>query len=278
MYRNELDPDAGPGAAFGVRLRRLRDDRGWTLDDLAARTEYSASHISGVENATRAATPKFAKRADLAFGLDGTDGTLTNDVQRIRSGSLLEGFPEYVASEGKAVEVRYFETGIIPGLLQTEAYAGALAESALRRGSITADQARERTAVVAERQKALRRTPAPLIMAVLDESCVRRPIGTAAEWSAQLSRLLEFAEQPHTVLQIAPFSMGVRRTVDLPLYILTMPDRSIVAYAESATQGHLQRDGMLVAPILGTYYQLQADALSQPDSAAMIKQIREGTS
>ncbi|WP_329441587.1 helix-turn-helix transcriptional regulator [Streptomyces sp. NBC_01426] len=279
MNRNELAPDASPRAAFGARLRSLREARGWTLDDLSERMEYSASHISGVENANRAPTVKFAQRADRALELTGTGETLTNDVFRIKSGSLLEGFPEYVLSEGRAAEVRYFETGIIPGLLQTEAYAEALAQSAVRRGTITPEQAHERVAVVAERQDALRRTPAPpLVMAVLDESCVRRPIGTIAEWDAQLSRLMEFAEQPNTVFQLAPFSMGVRRAFNLPLYILTMPDRSIVAYAESATRGHLERDGKFVAPILSTYYQLQAHALSQPDSVTMIRQIREGTS
>ncbi|MCX5072773.1 helix-turn-helix domain-containing protein [Streptomyces sp. NPDC054949] len=278
MNRNELTPDASPRAAFGARLRSLREARGWTLDDLSERMEYSASHISGVENANRAPTVKFAQRADRALELMGTGETLANDVFRIKSGSLLEGFPEYVLSEGRAAEVRYFETGIIPGLLQTEAYAQALAQSAVRRGTITAEQAHERVTVVAERQDALRRTPAPLVMAVLDESCVRRPIGTVAEWDTQLSRLIEFAEQPDTVFQLAPFSMGVRRAFNLPLYILTMADRSIVAYAESATRGHLERDGKFVAPILSTYYQLQAHALSQPDSVAMIRQIREGMS
>ncbi|GGZ75391.1 helix-turn-helix domain-containing protein [Streptomyces subrutilus] len=277
MNRNELSPDASPRAAFGARLRSLRDAHSWTLDDLSARIEYSASHISGVENAKREPTIKFAERADRAFGLTGTRETLASDVFRIRGGSLLEGFSEYVTCEARAAEVRLFETGVIPGLLQTEEYANALAQSAVQRGIITPEQARERVAVVADRQNVLRRTPPPLVMAVLDESCVRRPIGTDAQWDAQLARLLEFAEQPGTVLQLAPFTMGVRRTFDLPLYVLTMPDRSIVAYAESATRGHLQRDGRVVAAILGTYYQLQAEALPQAASAATINALRKGT-
>ncbi|MFE5518364.1 Scr1 family TA system antitoxin-like transcriptional regulator [Streptomyces virginiae] len=277
MNRNELSPDASPRAAFGDRLRRLREARGWTLDELSAQIEYSASHISGVENARRAATIRFAERADHAFGIAGTSATLTNDVHRIRSGALLEGFPEYVGCEGRAAEVRLFETGIIPGLLQTEAYAQALANAAVHRGTITPAQAAERVAVVESRQAALGRTPAPLVMVVLDESCVRRPIGTPAEWAAQLSRLAEFAQQPNTVLQLAPFVMGVRRAFNLPMYLLTMPDRAIIAYAESATRGHLERDEKFVAPILGTYYQLQAESLSQPDSVTMIRKIREGT-
>lgn len=170
-----------------------------------------------------------------------------------------------------------FETGIIPGLLQTKAYADALAQAAVHRGTITPAQAAERVAVVANRQTALRQAPAPLVMVVLDESCVQRPIGTPDEWASQLSRLLEFAEQPNTVLQLAPFAMGVRRAFNLPMYLLTMRDRSIIAYAESATRGHLERDEKFVASILGTYYQLQADSLSQPDSVAMIRKIREGT-
>ncbi|MEV6573759.1 Scr1 family TA system antitoxin-like transcriptional regulator [Streptomyces sp. NPDC051577] len=75
-------------------------------------------------------------------------------------------------SKGRAAEVRCFETGIISGLLQTEAYAEALAQSTVRRGTIAPEQARERVAVIAERPEALRRTP-------------------GAEWDAQLSRLMD---------------------------------------------------------------------------------------
>ncbi|MFD5555051.1 Scr1 family TA system antitoxin-like transcriptional regulator [Streptomyces sp. NPDC127068] len=273
MNRKELDPDRSPEAAFGARLRRAREGRGWTQDQLGKLMECSGRHISGVETASKPPTRRLAMNADAALG---TGNLFEREWTKIRHGSLLEGFPEYVVCEGRAAEVRLYEVGIVPGLLQTPDYAAALADSAVRRGKISQDQASERVAMVAQRQAALRRTPPPTVLAVLDEGCIRRPIGEPAVMKAQLDWLAAFAEQPNTVLQVAHFGMGELRPFDLPLYILTMPDRSLMSYAESAFRGQLERNSAAVAPVLGDYHQLQAHALSQAASVDLIDQLRKG--
>ncbi|MFI6699286.1 Scr1 family TA system antitoxin-like transcriptional regulator [Streptomyces sp. NPDC050509] len=277
MNRKELNPDSSPQAAYGARVRSSREAHGWKQEDLADRTGYSSTHISAVETGRKMPTLRFSRRADVAFGTGTTADTFERQWREIRHGSLLEGFPEYVGHEGRAAEIRLFEIGIIPGLLQTPEYATVLATSAVKRGAITREQAHERVTIVAERQAALVRASSPLIFVVLDESCIRRPIGDAAAMDAQLARLVEFAELPNTVLQIAPFVMGARRPFNLPLYILTMPDRSLMSYAESAQRGYLERESTSVLPILTAYHQLQAEALSQAASVAMIEQLRKGT-
>ncbi|NIY65669.1 XRE family transcriptional regulator [Streptomyces malaysiensis] len=214
---------------------------------------------------------------DRAFGTEGTADSFEREWREIRHGSLLVGFPEYVGHEGRAAEIRLYEVGVIPGLLQTPEYATVLAEGAVKRGAITAEQAQERVAFVAERQAALVRTSPPLVFVVLDESCLRRPVGERAIMNAQLEQLIEFAELPNTVLQVAPFDMGTRRPFNLPLYILTMPDRSLMSYAESAQRGHFERDSTSVVPLLTAYHQLQAEAPSQAQSVAMISQLLKGT-
>lgn len=170
-----------------------------------------------------------------------------------------------------------YEVGVIPGLLQTVEYAATLGESTVKRGVTTPDQADERIALVAERQASLIRTPPPLVFVVLDESCLRRPIGDSAVMDGQFARLTAFAELPNTVLQVAPFDMGVRRPLSLPVTVLTMPDRSLMSYAESAQRGHLERESTFVLPMLTAYHQLQAEAVSQAASVAMIDQLRKGT-
>ncbi|MEE1803768.1 helix-turn-helix transcriptional regulator [Streptomyces sp. JV176] len=277
MNRKELNPDSSPQAAFGARVRSSREARGWKQEDLAERTGYSSTHISAVETGRKMPTLRFSRCADVAFGTGTTADTFERQWREIRHGSLLEGFPEYVGHEARAAEIRLFEIGIIPGLLQTPEYATVLATSAIKRGAITREQAHERVTIVAERQAALVRASLPLIFVVLDESCIRQPIGEADVMKAQLTRLVEFAELPNTVLQIAPFAMGARRPFDLPLYILTMPDRSLMTYAESALRGYLERESTSVLPILTAYHQLQAEALSQAESVAMIEQLRKGT-
>ncbi|MCX4826190.1 Scr1 family TA system antitoxin-like transcriptional regulator [Streptomyces sp. NBC_01142] len=274
MNRKELNPESSPEAAFGERLRTLRDERGWTQDDLADRMGYSGTHISAIETGRRSPTPRFTNSADKVFG---TGDQLERQGRAARTNALLEGFPEFVAHEAKAAEIRLYEVGVIPGLLQTPEYAAALTAGTVKRGAITPEQGDERIALVAKRQASLNRTPLPLVFAVLDESCLRRPIGDSAIMDTQFARLVEFAELANTVVQVAPFDMGVRRPLSLPVTVLTMPDRSLMSYAESAQRGHLERETTFVLPMLTAYHQLQAEAASQAASVAMIERLRKGT-
>ncbi|MGY5638713.1 helix-turn-helix domain-containing protein [Streptomyces sp. C-3] len=275
VNRRELDPERSPSAAFGVLLRRLRDERGWTQDQLGEHVGCSGAHISALEIGRRPPTQRLAARCDQALG---ARGRLVSQSQAVRHTALVEGFPQYIGYEERAMEVRLYEVGVIPGLLQTQEYASALGDSAVRRGVVTRDQADERVALIARRQACIARVPPPLIFVVLDESCLRRPIGDAALMDAQFNRLIEFAEMPNTVLQVAPFDIGVRRPMTLPVTLLTMPDRSVMSYAESANRGHLERDSDSVLPLLTDYHQLQAEALTRAASVAMISQLRKGTS
>ncbi|MFF8557346.1 helix-turn-helix transcriptional regulator [Streptomyces albidoflavus] len=275
VNRRELDPERSPSAAFGVLLRRLRDERGWTQDQLGEHVGCSGAHISALEIGRRPPTQRLAARCDQALG---ARGRLVSQSQAVRHTALIEGFPQYIGYEERAMEVRLYEVGVIPGLLQTQEYASAFGDSAVRRGVVTRDQADERVALIARRQACIARVPPPLIFVVLDESCLRRPIGDAALMDAQFNRLIEFAEMPNTVLQVAPFDIGVRRPMTLPVTLLTMPDRSVMSYAESANRGHLERDSDSVLPLLTDYHQLQAEALTRAASVAMISQLRKGTS
>lgn len=46
VNRRELDPERSPSAAFGALLRRLRDEVGWTQEQLGGRVGCSGAHIS----------------------------------------------------------------------------------------------------------------------------------------------------------------------------------------------------------------------------------------
>ncbi|MFF3392184.1 Scr1 family TA system antitoxin-like transcriptional regulator [Streptomyces sp. NPDC002669] len=277
VNRKQLDPEAGPEAAYGARMRRLREGHGWSQEDLARLLGYSSQHISAIETARKSATLPFSSKLDAAFGAAGSADSFEREWHKIRHGVLLQGFPEYVGYEGRAAEIRLYNVGIIPGLLQTPAYARVLADSAVRRGAITPDQAAERVAFLAERQAALKRPHPPMMFVTMDESCIRRPIGGTDVMDAQLAYLQEFAELPNALLQVAPYEIGERRTFDLPVNLLTMPDRSVICYAESQAQGHLDRESASVLPMLTAYHQLQGEALSPAASMAMISQLRKGT-
>ncbi|MEV8452610.1 helix-turn-helix transcriptional regulator [Streptomyces sp. NPDC052095] len=273
----ELNPEASPAAAYGARLRRLREERGWTQDYLGSLVGCTGRHISALETGRKSPTLPFSRRVDVALDTTNTADSFEREWREMKHGSLLEGFPEYVGYESRASEIKLFECGMIPGPLQTRAYAKALATSAVDRGVITQEQADERVTFLMERQAALVRPLPPLIVAVLDESCVRRPIGGPAVMDAQLQHLIDFAAQPNTMLQIAPYSIGEHRPLDRSVNLLTLSDRSVFAYVESQTQGHLDRELSSVLPLVRAYHQSQAVSLSQTASVDLIHQLRKGT-
>ncbi|MFG2597050.1 Scr1 family TA system antitoxin-like transcriptional regulator [Streptomyces sp. NPDC048462] len=276
VNRKELNPEASAQAAFGARLRRLREERGWTQDHLGTLVGCTGRHISAIETGRKSPTLPFSRRTDAALGTAGAADSFEREWREIKHGNLLEGFPEYVGYEGRAVEIRLFEIGIISGLLQTPEYARVLADSSVQRGAITPEQADERVSFLAERQAALARSRPPMVFVILDESCIRRPIGGAALMGAQLDRLVEFAALPNTLLQVAPYEIGERRTFDLPVNLLTLSDRSVLCYAESQAQGHVDRETTSVVPMLTAYHQLQGEAMSPAASVAMISELRKG--
>ncbi|WP_405400626.1 helix-turn-helix domain-containing protein [Streptomyces microflavus] len=273
----DLNPDASLEAAYGARLRSAREERGWRQDDLAGRIGYTGRHVSGVETCHKSPTRKFSIAVDVALGFVGSTESFEREWRKIKHGVLLQGFPEYVGLEGRAAEIRLFEVGVIPGLLQTREYAQALDDAAVDRGVITREQADERVAFLMERQAALLRDVPPVLIAVLDESCILRPVGGPEVMEAQLQYLIDFAAQPHTTLQIAPYSIGERRPFNRSVNLLTLQDRSVVSYVESETQGHLDREIGSVIPLVRAYHQLQNVSLSQTDSVDVFHRHRKGT-
>jgi hypothetical protein len=240
---------------------------------LAVRLGYADSHVSAVETGRKPPTLRFSRSADVTFG---TGDKFERMYREMRNGVLLEGFPEYVEFEGRASEIRVFEIGLVPGLLQTPEYARVVAYTAVHRGAISQEHAEERLQVLADRQAALVRRRPPMLIVIMDESCIRQCVGGSEVLSAQLDSLVEFAADPMTVLQVAPFSIGERRTFRMPVNLLTLPDRSVYSYAESQAQGRLDREPSSVLPMLMTYHQLQAEALSQAETVALINEVRRG--
>ncbi|GGV92821.1 transcriptional regulator [Streptomyces gelaticus] len=277
VNRKELNPEASPEAAFGARLRSAREARSWKQDELAGLAGYSGRHISAVETGRKPPTLRFSRSLDTVFGFTGTTESFERAWGEIRHGSLLEGFPEYLGQEARAAEIRMFDVGVIPGPLQTPEYATAIEEGHVKRGTLTPEQASERVESLVERQAALARRVPPMVIVVLDESCIRRAIGGGEVMERQLAHLVEFAEQPNTMLQLAPYAMGEHRPFNRLVNLLTLPDRSVMSYVESETNGHLDREITSVLPLVRSYHQLQAAALSQAASVAMIDEARKGT-
>ncbi|MGA5822846.1 DUF5753 domain-containing protein [Kitasatospora sp. NPDC094028] len=272
MELQETDASSSPAVRFGQELRRWRRSRRWSQAELGRRMGYSHGLVSYVERAKKPVTLKFAVAADQVFEAGGVFKELW---RRISNASLLEGFAEFADAESRCRKLRTFELGVIPGLIQTLDYAAALEAGSVRRGTITKEQADGRVDVLARRQKLLEKDSPPIIHAVLDESCLLRTVGGAEIMGPQLDHLLALAERPNITIQVAPFRLGEQRPFLLPVVLLTLPDRSVVGYAESHSRGHLERGRESLAYWEEDYDHLKVESLDTVTSLAMIRAVRK---
>ncbi|MEU6966227.1 helix-turn-helix transcriptional regulator [Kitasatospora aureofaciens] len=268
MESNEYDETSSLAIRFGNELRRLRRARGWSQAHLGKLMGYSHGMVSYVERGKKPATLKFAVKADEVFETGGTFMELWRMYSRA---SLLEGFPEYALHETRATEIRHFEPGIVPGLLQTPDYAEAFASAAVRRGSIDEKQALERLDFLVTRQRLIDRHPAPRLHFVLDEGALRRTVGGPDVMARQLEHLEALAARPHVTIQVAPFSLAEELPFTMVITLLTMPGRTLLAYSECQLRGFLARDNATTRAWERDYHQLQVEALSKAASLEMIR-------
>jgi DNA-binding XRE family transcriptional regulator len=187
---------------FARQLRKTRLARGWSLDDLARATGVNAGHLSRVENGRRPPTASLALKCDAAFPERG--GWFTDWYQESRTWSEVPaGFKDWGEYEDSTPTLLVWETGVIPGLLQTEAYARALLSTS---PSASAEVVTARLASRMERQRrVLLRDDPPTALFLVDEiALLYRLVGSADTMAEQMRHLLTVAAMPNVTLQAMP--------------------------------------------------------------------------
>ena len=110
-------------ALFARELKAQREARGWTQEELAARTNYAPSTIASIETGALKPQAKSAKVFDQVFELPGT----FERIEEMMSGSVYPAsFAPFTEYEAEAKTLRTWQHSLIPGLLQTEGYARAV--------------------------------------------------------------------------------------------------------------------------------------------------------
>ena len=194
-----LDPGS-PRVRFGVELRRLREAAQLSQAAVASRLGCTQTQVSRLEKATRTPSKSDAERLDRLFGA--ADGvSFVRFYQRIIA---QPGGPVWFRSWAEEVEptasvLRSWDPLLLPGLLQTEAYARCLFSQAPQ---ITPDEVEERVQARLRRQRILSQDNPPLVLALIDEGVLRRKAGGAEVMSEQLGHLLEVAQRPTVYIQI----------------------------------------------------------------------------
>ena len=137
---------------------------------------------------------------------------------------------ELMDFESAASAVSQFETIFVPRILQAQEYASAVLKAFYGERS-----APERVAHLVElhtrSRDLLTSKDAPTFSFVLDESVIRRQVGSPADMSRQLMHLVYLAELPNVTIQIVPFTAGLHPRMSGSFEVVQFedaPDENIV--------------------------------------------------
>lgn len=225
---------------LGARLKDLRTDRGWTVEHVAARLQFSPSKVSRLENGLRGVSaPDIRGICDL-YDLEGPDRQLMVDLaaagkQRAWWQSRDLPYSTYVGLEADAASIKDFGLGLIPGLLQTEAYARAVLTAFYP--PLAAEVIDQRLAARIERQRLLTSPEMPTFDALIDEAVLHRVGGSRAVMHAQLQHLLTATQRAATTIRVLPYEAGILPVPTTKFIVLSFKEPSVpgVVFVEGIT-------------------------------------------
>jgi hypothetical protein len=134
-----------------------------------------------------------------------------------------ENFDVYIGLEEAASRLSWYESELVPGLLQTEDYARILIRA--DNPDVPDEEIERRVHVRIARQALLTRATAPLVAeAVLNEAILLRPVGGSKVMGAQLRWLAEASSLANVSVKVLPFSAGLHYgLMSGPFAILRFP-------------------------------------------------------
>ena len=266
---------------LGQELRKLRELKGMTAEEVADRLLVSQSKISRLENGRRSISQRDVR--DLCGVYEVEDRRIVDSLMQMAKESRQQGwwhafgdipYSVYIGLETDAASLRVFEPQVVPGLLQTPAYAEAVCVGALPEA--TPQDIEKRVQVRMRRQDRIKDTRSPLrLWAVLDEAALRREVGGGQVMVEQLEYLNEMGRQPHVTVQIMPFKMGAHPGVNGQYAILEFPDASdsSVVYLEGVTSDlYLEKAGDVQLYSV-MYEHLRAEALNPEQTREFIESM-----
>jgi transcriptional regulator with XRE-family HTH domain len=220
-----------PRRQLGRYLRDLRNSQRLTVRTAAERLEWSEAKIWRIETGQVGLRSLDVEAMCRIYGAaPGLTQALMGLAKETKArgwwhsyGDVIpEGFDVYIGLEEAAASISWYESELVPGLLQTGDYARAVIAA---EPGVDEKEIDRRVHLRIERQSLLTRvTAAPELSIVLNESILRRPIGGTAVMASQIRRLLEASELPNVSLRVMPFSAGLHPGVmSGPFEILRFP-------------------------------------------------------
>jgi transcriptional regulator with XRE-family HTH domain len=248
---------------LAAELRRLRERAGLTGDEAADQLGWSASKISRIETHRIGVKPADLRRLLDLYDVDvlhreelqafAQESTRSSKLESVAAG-LPADLADQVYAEQEASSIWTWNPLVIPGLLQTEAYAGGVLagyQVMFRLAPVGGDR---RIELRRMRQQVLTRDPPVELSAVIDESVLYRKYGDHAIMRQQLLQLAETSTLSNVEVRVLALAgahplgtgafsyMQFRQVHDVPLNdIVTVEHLTGNEYMEDEQQTHRYR-------------------------------------
>ncbi|MFI1395414.1 Scr1 family TA system antitoxin-like transcriptional regulator [Streptomyces sp. NPDC020681] len=259
---------------IGRQLRLLRERAGLTQKELGEQLGYSEELIRSLERGRRTPQAEFLDAADELLGAGGLLRAATEDVARAKARARVKHpawFRDYAKLEVDAVEISFFSTLTVPGLLQTEEYARTTFMA--RQPLLEEATIEQRVAARLARQEILTGWPSPMVSVVIDESVLRRGVGGHEVRQGQLKHLKRLGQLRSTTIQVLPMACEDHAALEGPFILLTPKDRPQLAYVEVQSVNRLITDAEEVRILAARYGSIRGQALNPRESLALIEQL-----
>jgi len=257
--------------SFGALLRFHRERAGMTQEGLGGHVGYSKSQVAMVERGERSPKGKLVEIADQVFGAQGALVVVAE--KEFRKGGLPPWTEDYLAEEKKASALHVYQNHVIPGSLQTEAYARAIYNCHCP--ALDDDEIDQRVAARLERQQLFQRKPMPLMSYVLEESTLTRPLGGSAALEEQLHHILLIGRLRNVQVQVMPHNREAHAGLNGPMILLETAERRQLAYVEGPSGGYFVSEQPDLGDLFARYGILRAQALNPDESAELIEEVAE---
>lgn len=261
----------------------MREGAGLTQEEVSAETGWSISKVYRFESG------RFSRlnQSDVKRWLElcGVKDEATREAilsaaknpgQRGAYAEFADVFPtDYPGLEAEAIKIREYHPSVVPGLLQTEAYATAIMRTGYPLAAAEEIQRRVRGRMT--RKEVLDRSDAPELWVVLDEAVLYRVTGGAETMHDQLQALADAAYRPGITVQVCRFSDGAHAAIDGPFTLLEFPAQEDFDIAVLETLGGTVYvdDRERAARFRAAYDHLVAASASPAETLRMITEAIE---
>ncbi|MBK3545857.1 helix-turn-helix transcriptional regulator [Streptomyces sp. MBT60] len=258
---------------IAFRLRGLRADAGLTGQQLAKLTGWQGSKVIRLQSGRSQPSDDDIRAWCRACGAEDEAADLIASARQAQ-----QMYTEWRRVQGRGLKgvqqartplyertktMRVYSSGVIPGMLQTRAYAAALL-SEISRFNRTPDDSSAAADARVERSRVIRRAGRRFPI-LIEESVLRRQVGATETMAEQLGYLLQVAALPTVTLGIVPS----RAAAMWPLETFTIFDEEQVG-VELLTAAITITTPSEVAQYLATHEELSAAAAHGPAALRLI--------